>query len=248
MAKLEGILKLRGTIGNMTFSHTEDGIIVSEKSGVSKERIESDPAFIRTRENMAEFSTAGKSAKLLSAAFRSSIPNAKGKRLFARMHRLMKFALNEDLVSLRGLRTVLNGNLGLFAGFNFNDKSPLDAVSNIPYTATIDRVAGELEVTLPAYIPMDTIVAPTGATHYRLVATAAELNFTDYTSAKDKQQTGYLALDATPTALSSLTCALAPNSTHPLMLSLGIEFFMEVGATKYPMKDGCAHAIVKLDI
>lgn len=45
-----------------------------------------------------------------------------------------------------------------------------------------------------------------------------------------------------------MTCSLPANSTNPLALSLGIEFYMEVGAVKYPMKDGSAHAIVKLDV
>ena len=92
------------------------------------------------------------------------------------------------------------------------------------------------------------IIAPNGATHYRVVATGAELNFTDYLETHDKQQTGYLLLDSTPTSATALTCTLPVNSTHPLMLGLGIEFFMDSGGTKYPLKDGSAHAIVKLDV
>jgi hypothetical protein len=247
MAKLEGILQLRGTIGNMTFSHTENGIVVREKSKLTKERIETDPVFIRTRENMAEFSTAGKSAKLLSAAFRTSLPHAKGKALFPRLLKLMKFALNEDVTNLRGLRTVIDGDLSIAEGFNFNDRSPLGSMFYVPFTTSVDRVTGELEVTLPVYIPVDTIVAPPNATHYKIVATGAELNFTDYTVTKDIQSTGFLSYDSTASTLATLTCALPANSTHPLALSLGIEFYMQVGATKYPLKDGSAHAIVKLD-
>jgi hypothetical protein len=142
----------------------------------------------------------------------------------------------------------VDGQLSLAEGFNFNGNTPLDSMFYVPFTTTIDRVTGEIEVTLPVYIPVDSIIAPVNATHYRIIATGAELNFTDYSETHDKQQTDYVELNSTATALTTLTCALPANSTKPLALALGIEFYMESGAQKYPLKDGSAHAIVKLDI
>ena len=50
MAKLKGIIKLEGTLDNWTFYKGKEGYLVKTKSGVSKERIQNDPAFERTRE------------------------------------------------------------------------------------------------------------------------------------------------------------------------------------------------------
>jgi len=64
MARQKGIIKLKGTIGDITFYKTsQDGHLALEKGGIEKSRIESDPAFQRTRENGAEFGRAGKAAK-----------------------------------------------------------------------------------------------------------------------------------------------------------------------------------------
>jgi hypothetical protein len=49
MAKLGGILPLKGKIGNITFLKTKNGIIAREKGGVDPKRIATDPAFVRTR-------------------------------------------------------------------------------------------------------------------------------------------------------------------------------------------------------
>jgi hypothetical protein len=60
MAKLKGILKIEGTLQDMTFYKTQDGHLVKTKSGVSADRIANDPAFARTRENGTEFANAVK--------------------------------------------------------------------------------------------------------------------------------------------------------------------------------------------
>ena len=60
MARQNGIIKLKGTIGDISFYKTGDGHLAREKGGIDASRIANDPAFQRTRENGAEFGTAGK--------------------------------------------------------------------------------------------------------------------------------------------------------------------------------------------
>ena len=72
MAKQASIIKLKGTIGGITFYKTsQDGYLAKEKSGVDASRIASDPNFQRTRENGSEFGTAGKAGKVLRTALRT---------------------------------------------------------------------------------------------------------------------------------------------------------------------------------
>ena len=54
MAKQTGIIKLKGTIGDISFYKTTDGHLAREKGGVDGNRIANDPAFQRTRENGSE--------------------------------------------------------------------------------------------------------------------------------------------------------------------------------------------------
>ena len=70
MARQVGILKLKGTIGDITFYKTKDGHMARQKGGIEKERFLNDPNFQRTRENAAEFGRAGKASKALCTAIR----------------------------------------------------------------------------------------------------------------------------------------------------------------------------------
>ena len=71
MARQGGILKIKGTIGDITFFKTRDGYRVKEKSGVDGDRIATDPKFQRTRENGAEFGESALASKILRSAIRA---------------------------------------------------------------------------------------------------------------------------------------------------------------------------------
>ncbi len=47
MARQKGIIKFEGTLDEITFYKTQDGYLAKTKSGVSAERIATDPAFAR---------------------------------------------------------------------------------------------------------------------------------------------------------------------------------------------------------
>lgn len=60
MARVGGILSLKGSIGNITFYKTKAGNLAREKGGIEASRIATNPAFERTWENGEEFGRAGK--------------------------------------------------------------------------------------------------------------------------------------------------------------------------------------------
>ena len=68
MAKNTSLFKVEGTLDNVTFYKSADGHFVRTKGGVSKSRILNDPAFIRTRENGAEFGRSAGAGKMLRMA------------------------------------------------------------------------------------------------------------------------------------------------------------------------------------
>lgn len=71
MAKQKGIIKIKETLGDITFYKTKDGHLARERGGVDAKRIAPDPAFQRTRENGSEFGRAVQSSSLLRRAFKS---------------------------------------------------------------------------------------------------------------------------------------------------------------------------------
>jgi len=117
MAKQTGIIKLKGTIGGISFYKTADGHLAREKGGVDGQRIANDPAFQRTRENGSEFGRAGKGGKIIRNAIRLLLQNAKDKRVVSRLTKALVAIIKTDTTNERGLRTLQDGNLELLLGF-----------------------------------------------------------------------------------------------------------------------------------
>ena len=249
MAKQKGIIKLDGTIGGITFyKTTEDGYLAREKGGVSADKIANDPNFQRTRENGEEFGRAGKAGKLLRNAIRAMLQNASDSRMVSRLTAEMVKVIQEDVTNARGLRNVIDGEAELLEGFEFNISGKLGTTLYAPFTATIDRVAGTLTASIPAFVPLNMLAAPGGSTHFKIVSAGAEIDFENETFVMDAQATAVLPWDTTATAVINLVNTVTANSTHPLFLALGIEFYQEVNGQMYPLKNGSYNplALVKV--
>ncbi|MGK0329700.1 MAG: hypothetical protein ACJAYY_000340 [Paraglaciecola sp.] len=99
MAKLKGIIKLEGTLDNLTFYKAKEGYLVKTNGGVSKERIKNDPAFERTRENGSEFGRFASSGKLLRTSVTNLMIRAKDNRVSSRVTQKMTQIKNFDATS-----------------------------------------------------------------------------------------------------------------------------------------------------
>ena len=250
MARQKGIIKLKGTIGGITFYKTsQDGHLAREKGGIEKSRIESDPAFQRTRENGSEFGRAGKAGKLLRTALRALLLNSADGRMVSRLTKEMVKVIQADTTSERGLRNVIDGEAELLVGFEFNIRGKLGTSLFAPFTTAIDRVSGEITVDIPSFVPVNMIAAPSGTTHFKIISGGAEIDFEVETFVVETSETAILPWDATATAAIAHTNAVTPASTKPLFLALGIEFYQEVNGQMYPLKNGAFNplSITKVD-
>lgn len=249
MAKQSGILPIQGTLGNITFFKTKDGYMVKEKSTVSASKIANDPAFARTRENMAEFGRAGKASKVLRTVLRSIMQGSTDGRIVSRLTKQMIDVIKMDETSPRGLRNVIDGEATLLEGFECNINGKLSTTLLAPYTPGINRVSGEVSVEIPAFIPAKMLAAPEGATHFKIRTAAALIDFEKASGESVEADSGYLPFNNLPTVLLTLAMQLTPASTHPLFLVISVEFVQEVNAVKYPLQNGAYNActVVKVD-
>ncbi len=238
MAKQKGIIKLKGTIGDITFYKSNDGYLAREKGGIDASRIASDPAFQRTRENGAEFGRAGKAGKMLRTALNGMLINAKDSRMVGRLTQRMVKVIQADVTNERGLRNVIDGEAELLSGFEFNIRGKLSTTLYAPFVPTIDRAAGEIKVDFDPFVPINMVQAPSGATHFRISSGGAEVNFEAETYVVQTTQTAILPWDANATLAISHTNQVTAASTSPLFLALGIEFYQEVNGQMYPLKNG----------
>jgi hypothetical protein len=248
MARQKGIIKLDGTIGDITFYKSQDGYLAREKGGVEAQRIANDPAFARTRENGAEFGRAGKAGKLLRTAFRALLQNAADPRMVSRMTADFVKVIQADATNDRGQRNVIDGEAELLEGFDFNIRGKLGTTLYAPFSASINRPTGALEVTIPPFVPINMIAAPAGSTHFKLISAGAEVDFEVESYVSDSSESSVLAWDAATTASLTLTNNVTAASTKPLFLVLGIEFYQEVNGSMYSLKNGAYNALALVKV
>src|SRR6476659_1039243 len=102
MAKQKGLFKIEGTLQEVTFYHSQDGDLVRTKGGVNGSRFSSDPAFIRIRENNAEFGAAAIAGKNLRDTVHPMMSDASDNRIISRVVKQMTLIKNLDATSPRG--------------------------------------------------------------------------------------------------------------------------------------------------
>jgi hypothetical protein len=243
MAKQNGLVKLLGTIGDMTYYKSRDGYMAKEKTIISADRIASDPKFARTRENMAEFGNACTSGKTLRHAFNTVLKNAKDGRVVSRLSKAMTQVIKSDTVNARGSRTAGTGDLLLLKGFEFNAGAVLGSTVFAPYTVAVNRATGNVSISLPTFVPLSAIIVPQGATHFELLAGAAAIDFAAQTFQSASTQSAPIAWDANATAQITLSLTLPAGSTMPVFVVLGIQFYQQVNGSQYPLTDKSSNAL-----
>jgi hypothetical protein len=248
MARQKGILPLQGTMGNITFYKSKDGYLAREKGGIPAERIATDPAFQRTRENGAEFGRAGVAGKLLRTSMRALIASAADSRMVGRLTQAFVKVIQADATSVRGERNVIDGEAEMLKGFEFNQVGKLGATFYAPFTSTINRVSGDLTVDIPSFVPINMIAAPAGATHFNLISGGSAVDFEDEVYAAATVENGILPIDGIATAAIALTSNVGAASTMPLFLVLGIVFYQEINGAKYILRNGSYNALAIVDV
>ncbi|MCD9017526.1 hypothetical protein [Parachryseolinea silvisoli] len=250
MARQEGLIKLTGQMGGVSFYKTaQDGFLARTKGGVDGERIKNDAAFQRTRENGSEFGRAGTAGKLLRTAFRALTINTSDGRMPSRLTAEMMKVIKADATNLRGERNVIDGEAELLRGFEFNENAKLNRTFFAPYTATIDRTGGGATIDIPAFIPANMIAAPQGATHVRLVAACASIDFQGEDYGTDSASSAEQSVSSTaPLAALSLEMSFGETDGQPLFLAFGVEFYQVVNGAMYTLKNGAYNALTLVTV
>ena len=237
MAKSSGIIKIEGTVEDLTFYKKDGKSFVRKKGGIPKERIANDPNFVRTRENNNEFSHSGSSGKVLKLAIGSMVFKAKDSKLSSRLLQLMSKIKNLDAVSTRGNRQVAIG-LGtaegkqLLKGFDFNANAPLKNVFFAPYN--LDTASGVFTIT--DFIPVEQLQFPQGATHISLQSAVVHVDFATQESEVAVSAIVNLPLNLT-LSTSVLTPSSVPSGTGVQLFLLMISFYQEVNGVQYSLRN-----------
>jgi hypothetical protein len=237
MAKANGLLKIEGTVEDLTFYKKDGKNFVRRKGGVSRERILNDPSFIRTRENGAEFSHSASSGKLLRLALGTMVFKAKDSKLTSRLLQTMSKIKNLDTTSLRGQRKVGVGiataqGKQTLKGFDFNGNAPLKSVLFAPFD--LDSTTGV--VSFVDFVPAEQLQFPQGATYFSLQSAVLHLDFETEDSEIAYSPVVNLPIDLTSNA-SVLTPSSVPTGSGVQVFLLMVSFYQEINGVQYSLKN-----------
>jgi hypothetical protein len=248
MAKLKGLLKIEGTLDDVTFFKRNDSYFVRNKGGVSKERILNDPAFARTRENGTEFAQIAIDGKLLRNSSNSLCRKAYDGTLNNRLMKTFAEIKNLDTTSARGYRTVSNGlntveGKQLLKNYNFNNRSHMSSVLFAPYV--LDTTTGKVEIN--GLIPLDMLKFPTHATHVSFQSGFLNLDLQTGVSDISYSPITNLALDMTASTVI-LAPTDVPGGSGFQFYFLLIEFFQEINRSQYALNNGSYNVLNLLEV
>lgn len=250
MAKQESLIKLRGKVGDLSFSkHRSRGYEARMKGGVDKARIQTDPKFQRTRENMAEFGTAVSTAKQLRLQLHNLLrtfeDSTMRNRLTSLIHRIQK----SDAVNARGARIFLDANSSMLKGFEFNQASSLKMLLGVHLDAVYDRLDGLATLPILEFNPQNDVMLLPGATHMQFTLAAAELSSEDVPPRPVVVKSGFVPLIGVH-PMEILQAPLVVAETKVVYLVVGISMYQEVNGEFYPLMNNPYNAmtIVEVDI
>ena len=244
MAKQVSLIKLKGNVGDLSFFKSKTiGYQARMKTGVSAERIATDPAFARTRENGSEFGRAHQYGKKLRDLLRDALFQNSDSKFSNRLANRFLKVIQSDMESARGERILKAQNLVMLQDLECNDRAKLGDISLVPITLDYDRLSGDGTLECMGLIPHLNIAKLQGATHVRHTLVLQEFSGEDSDQRPVINRSTYIALrDAAPMNLQ-LTATLQADVAKSVLLLAGMEYFQLVNGAYYPLSNGRYNAL-----
>ncbi len=246
MARQEGLIKLKGKIGDLSFyKDKRNGYQARMKGGPTKEQISSDPRFQRTRENGLEFGRAIQTSKQLRDMIREHLQQVGDPQFSNRLTARMRAIIQADTVNARGERVVLLDNLAMINGMECNLGSQLGNVFFVEATPVYDRQTGEGTLALPDFLAKTKIKGLEGATHVQVLLVVLEFDPADpEAKAVGVARSTYIDIGKSDdTDAETLTVQVQPQAGSAVITLMGISYYQFVNGGYYPLANGMYNAL-----
>jgi hypothetical protein len=244
MAKQTGIIILEGPIGDdVGYIHPKFGPLMRRKTSVNAERIRTDAAFARVRENNSDFAHGAALVKSIRAAFKAVYTPVADRHMTSRLTSAITTAIRTDSTHVPGKRSILHGDVTPLRGVEFNKQTSFTKLLRIPYSVMPGNDRDTTVTSFTDVIPVHHLYAPKSASHYRVVSSVAYIDPTTGNHAVQTTTSEVLsAKDKTPVNIS-LTNTLAYEPGTLRLHVLGIEFMQETNGSFYPLTNKAFHAL-----
>ncbi len=249
MARQKGIIRLSGSIGDVTFIHGKYGDLAKKKSGITRERIMTDPCFQGMRDNMAETGIIAKCSGLMLDTVAQLAARARDSEVHCRLMKVFREMKDLDLESGNGKRNpgaaLLQNPAAahLLRGFEFNDRTHLSWL--LVCQPVVDKETGI--VTLPELDVREYLKFPSGATHAFVTAGWARLDLTNMTGTFSASEPAILAWNC-PKQDVVLVPPVIPFGEGVTVYLLRVGFAQVVNGVYSPFEGGKANVLTVVEI
>jgi len=248
MARQVSLVKFKGKIGDLSFYKSDGDYQARMKGGPSKEQINSDPRFQRTKENGVEFGRAANVSKKLREQLNQGSDTKFPNRLTGMMNRILR----ADELNGRGDRQVITANLIQLTGLECNVNAKLSEVFFLRTRPIYDIATSEATLELPQMIAKNQIKMLNGATHVQVQLVATEFDAQNpEADAVATARSSYLDVgqsNASPSETLSLQLAPLPQPDSAVILLMGISYFQFVNGGYYPLSNGAYNALTFVQV
>jgi len=241
MARQVGLIKIEGTLGDLTFYTQEGEYFVKTKSSLTADQIANDPNFARTRENNREFAEAASLSKLIKQALSPNL--IKDLYYFARLNAISYRSVRKDSVNGRGDRELQEGNEYDYYGFDFGgDVDVFQGSIDINY----DRVSGNIVVSPAPFVPANEVISPPGATHFDFTFASGEIDTVNkVVVSKDSRSSNKFDVSSISSQfIFPMLLSVSMSSPHYVVACCTIRFWQLSNGTYYRLYSSDASALV----
>lgn len=251
MARQEGLIKIKGSVGGLTFYKRNGQDLLRQTAGPDKKKIQNDPSFIRTRENNQEFTGAAAAAKVIRFGLVQEFREMSDSLTYARLFKLCKQIINkgEGKRGQRSFEPALHASN--LVNFGFSESVNFDSIFLAPFSASVNTARTEVRLTIPAFNASNMINAPSGATHFRIIQVISVISSYNFDPDQKKYnpvdvlangKNDYDASSYYPVAgetggdieiVVSLDPSITPSDNSALLSCIGIEFYQHAGTEYY---------------
>ena len=261
MARQLGHVKYKGTIGEIRHFKIKGikGDFAGLKGGATGEQIKTGAQFVRTRENMNEFSGCAHAGRSVRVGLSMLMKQMSDAQLTGRLTAIMKKINLEDLSEARGYRAILITSQNKYLkGLHFNKHRSFNNIFLAPFTLTSTLTGEGSTMEVAPFNPIFAVKGPTGASHFRLINALSVISDFSYNATtgiyepidptlnelSNVAYSDYLEIGQEITGVTTITSELpgAPtiNADVTVLNSVGIEFYQKVGSNFYLLNTGHA--------
>ncbi|WP_276483270.1 hypothetical protein [Paraflavitalea pollutisoli] len=245
MAKLDGLLKLRGSVGGLTFVRGEHGeTYVKEKSGPRPCRLKDGEDFANSRRAAAEFKTSGKATRTFRYAMDRLLAGVEGRSLTGRINAWLLRAIQSDAVNEWGYRRVEAGDLTVLEGFEFNESLPLEELLPLNLRDRVPAGRDEARISVPGFrLRRADKNVPKLATHFRMVSAMIFVDFDKHTYSRAVRVGPMTAIGRKSGADFDFDHGIVPKPGELSFWLLGVEFVRQEGDKPVVVRGGAVRCM-----